>query len=59
MLSFRTTVRDRKDAMAIMRDDAKTTRVGHFLQISRIDALPQLFNVIRVEMGIIDSASFE
>jgi len=32
-----------------------TTQVGQFLRLTRIDALPQLVNVLRGEMSVIDS----
>lgn len=32
---------------------------GHFLRSTRIDALPQLFNVLRGEMSIMDTSLFD
>ena len=53
MLKFRTLVHDPEHRMP--RWARKPTRVGQFLRHSRIDALPQLINVVRGEMSIIDS----
>ena len=34
-------------------DDPRTTRIGRFIRFTRIDELPQLFNVLRGDMSII------
>ena len=34
-------------------DDARTTRVGGFLRLTRIDELPQIFNVLKGEMSFV------
>jgi lipopolysaccharide/colanic/teichoic acid biosynthesis glycosyltransferase len=51
-LKFRTTVHDPKLATAAWAQ--KTTQVGEFLRYTRIEDLPQLINVLRGEMSIID-----
>jgi lipopolysaccharide/colanic/teichoic acid biosynthesis glycosyltransferase len=55
MLRFRTIVHDPEHAMPAWAQ--KTTRVGQLLRHTRIDVLPQLFNVLRGEMSIIDSGA--
>lgn len=56
MIKFRSM---RSDAEALsgpvwaQRDDLRITRVGRFLRRSRLDELPQLFNVLRGEMSLI------
>jgi len=35
------------------RDDFRITRVGRILRLTRIDELPQLFNVVRGEMSLV------
>lgn len=53
MLKFRTTVDADPDRMMPIWAE-KTTQVGQFLRYSRIEALPQLLNVLRGEMSLID-----
>ena len=55
MLKFRTTVHDPEHATPAWAQ--KTTGVGQFLRYTRIDVLPQLINVLRGEMTLIDSFS--
>jgi lipopolysaccharide/colanic/teichoic acid biosynthesis glycosyltransferase len=55
MLSFRTTVHKPGQPRAAQQ----TTRVGHFLRNTRIDALPQLINVLRGEMGMSETSLFD
>jgi len=52
MLKFRTIVPDPDHAMPIWA--RKTTRLGAFLRYGRIECLPQLINVLRGEMSLID-----
>ena len=52
MLKFRTIVHDPDDRIPIWA--CKTTQIGEFLRYSRIEALPQLINVPRGEMSMID-----
>ena len=52
MLKFRTTIHDPKYAIPAWARN--TTQVGQFLRPTRIEALPQLINVLRGDMSIID-----
>src|SRR6266566_7687266 len=51
-LSFRTTLHPVEDADLARHRAPHVTRVGQYLRYSRIDTLPQLFNVLRGEMSI-------
>ncbi|MEK7493684.1 MAG: sugar transferase, partial [Patescibacteria group bacterium] len=46
---------ERKDGGPLfkMHDDPRITRVGRFLRKTRIDELPQLFNVLKGEMSLV------
>lgn len=55
MLSFRTMAQ----RPGPVRPTWQPTAVGHFLQSTRINALPQLFNVLRGEMGLFETALFD
>ena len=52
MLKFRTAVHDRYRSITPWAQ--VPTRVGQFLRRTRIEALPQLINVLRGEMSILD-----
>jgi lipopolysaccharide/colanic/teichoic acid biosynthesis glycosyltransferase len=52
MLKFRTTVHDPRLATPAWAQ--KTTQIGEFLRYTRIEYLPQLINVLRGEMSMID-----
>lgn len=58
VLKFRTMLhseadeaRDERDAVITRTSDARVTRVGRFLRRTRIDELPQIWNIIRGEMS--------
>jgi lipopolysaccharide/colanic/teichoic acid biosynthesis glycosyltransferase len=53
MLKFRTTAHVREGS----RIRSQLTRIGGFLRYTRIDTLPQLINVLRNEMSIIDTGA--
>ena len=52
MLKFRTMCPDPEHTMPVWA--RKTTQMGEFLQYTRIVSLPQLINVLRGEMSLID-----
>jgi lipopolysaccharide/colanic/teichoic acid biosynthesis glycosyltransferase len=52
MLKFRSVIHDPEHATASWA--RKTTQTGQFLRNTRIEDLPQLINVLRGEMSIID-----
>jgi len=55
ILSFRTTVQKPRQ----LRSSWQTTQIGQLLRYTRINALPQLFNVLRGEIRIIDTTLFD
>jgi lipopolysaccharide/colanic/teichoic acid biosynthesis glycosyltransferase len=57
-LSFRTTLHAAEDADLAWHRAPQMTRVGRYLRYTRVDDLPQLFNVLRGEMSIIDSVAY-
>jgi polysaccharide biosynthesis protein PslA len=57
-LSFRTTLHAAEDADLAWHRAPELTRVGPYLRYARIDDLPQLFNVLRGEMSIIDCGAY-
>jgi lipopolysaccharide/colanic/teichoic acid biosynthesis glycosyltransferase len=52
MVKFRTIVHDPEHATPVWAH--QTTRVGQWLRHTRIEAVPQLINVLRGEMSMID-----
>jgi lipopolysaccharide/colanic/teichoic acid biosynthesis glycosyltransferase len=57
-LSFSTTLHAVEDADLAWRRAAQMTRLGPFLRSTRIENLPQLFNVLRGEMSIMESGAY-
>ena len=56
VLKFRSMREDaEKDGKAVWasRNDARVTKVGNFLRNTRLDELPQVFNVLRGQMSIV------
>jgi lipopolysaccharide/colanic/teichoic acid biosynthesis glycosyltransferase len=51
LLKFRVAVYDRKNRVC----GAQKTRIGEFLQYTRIEELPQLINLLRGEVSMIES----
>lgn len=54
LLKFRSMrVRKEQDDPYTRDNDVRVTRVGRFLRLTRLDELPQIFNVLRGEMSIV------
>lgn len=55
ILKLRTMRRDAEPGGAVWaaRGDDRINRIGHFLRRSRLDELPQLFNVLRGDMSLV------
>lgn len=56
MYKFRSMVQDAEKgtgATLATKNDARVTRVGKFLRKTRLDEIPQLFNVLRGDMSIV------
>ncbi|MBR1623591.1 MAG: sugar transferase, partial [Pseudobutyrivibrio sp.] len=52
ILTFRSMVEDAEQRPAT-DDDDRITRVGHVIRATRIDELPQIFNIIKGDMSIV------
>jgi len=52
ILKFRSMVEDAEQRPAT-DDDDRITKVGHVIRATRVDELPQLFNIIKGEMSIV------
>jgi len=57
-LKFRTTLHAVEDPGLTWHRASPMTRVGPYLRYTGIDDLPQLFNVLRGEMSIIDTGAY-
>ncbi len=53
MFKFRTMRIDGAGPRITRQDDERITRVGRWLRRTKLDELPQLFNVLRGEMGLV------
>jgi exopolysaccharide biosynthesis polyprenyl glycosylphosphotransferase len=56
MIKFRTMVKDAESsrgAVWTLEKDPRVTRVGKFLRATRLDELPQLWNILRGEMSFV------
>jgi lipopolysaccharide/colanic/teichoic acid biosynthesis glycosyltransferase len=56
MIKFRTMVQDAEKTSGVVwatKNDSRITRVGKFLRKTRLDELPQLFNVLKGDMSMI------
>lgn len=53
MVKFRTMTNARDAEGRLLSDDARVTRLGRFLRRSRLDELPELWNILRGHMGIV------
>jgi lipopolysaccharide/colanic/teichoic acid biosynthesis glycosyltransferase len=56
LLKFRTIAHDPQRARSLARHNTHLTRVGSFLRYTEIDDLPQLVNVLRGELSLVDTS---
>jgi len=56
LYKFRTMVKDAEERLGPVlakRDDPRVTKTGRFLRMTRLDELPQLFNVLKGDMSLV------
>ncbi|PSV18138.1 sugar transferase [Photobacterium kishitanii] len=56
MIKFRSMEQDAEDdtgAVLAIKEDQRVTNIGRFLRRTRLDELPQLFNVLRGDMSLV------
>lgn len=53
LLKFRSMTADSSGSAVTMAGDPRVTRVGRWLRLTKLDELPQLWNVVRGEMAIV------
>lgn len=53
LIKFRTMRTEQNDGAATTKNDKRVTKVGKILRATRLDELPQLFNVLKGDMSLI------